>query len=85
MCHGWGGAVGPHTIGAVNTTGAGAYSRCVSLPARAQVLLPNGQVLLVNGAKFGNSNGGGPYGGSQARDPSYQVGPVCRGGVFSSS
>ncbi|GBF91509.1 glyoxal or galactose oxidase [Raphidocelis subcapitata] len=37
------------------------------------VLLPSGQVLLVNGAKFGNSNGGGPYGGSQARDPSYSA------------
>ena len=38
-----------------------------------QVVLPNGQILLVNGAAYGNSNGGGPYGGSQARDPVYQV------------
>ena len=28
-------------------------------------------MLLVNGARRGNSNGGGPFGGSQARDPVY--------------
>ncbi|KIZ02370.1 hypothetical protein MNEG_5589 [Monoraphidium neglectum] len=31
-------------------------------------LLPNGKVILVNGAKSGNSNNGGPGGGGQARD-----------------
>jgi hypothetical protein len=46
---------------------------------RAQVLLPNGKVLLVNGARFGNSNGGGPLGGSQARSPVYEVRPVPQG------
>ncbi|KAI8468211.1 MAG: hypothetical protein J3K34DRAFT_523112 [Monoraphidium minutum] len=37
------------------------------------VLLPNGHVLLVNGARFGNSNGGGVFGGSQARSPVYEA------------
>ena len=41
------------------------------------VLLPNGKLLIVNGVRFGVSNGGGPGGGGQARSPVYEVRPAC--------